>query len=169
MKPGAQDPWFCSPSSSSYRLMAQDSCLGAGYHIHTPSGKKSGQKLTFPLKTQVCPLTSYWPEGNHMVCLPPLSCLFPLFSIFVPPSVAKALGVTTVAAQAMKVYREHPIFSEVVSDQEAVAALEKFVGMYVLSPFETQPCWLRIMWLSVWHTKGCHSQFCLLSVCGTSH
>lgn len=75
-----------------------------------------------------------------MVCLPPLSCLFPLFSIFVPPSVAKALGVTTVAAQAMKVYREHPIFSEVVSDQEAVAALEKFVGMYVLSPFETQPC-----------------------------
>ncbi|XP_028019426.2 L-serine dehydratase/L-threonine deaminase isoform X2 [Balaenoptera acutorostrata] len=42
-------------------------------------------------------------------------------------SVAKALGVTTVTAQAMKVFQEHPIFSEVVSDQEAVAAVEKFV------------------------------------------
>ncbi|KAM4827653.1 L-serine dehydratase/L-threonine deaminase [Thomomys bottae] len=42
-------------------------------------------------------------------------------------SVAKALGVTTVGAQALKVFQEHPIFSEVVSDQEAVAAIEKFV------------------------------------------
>ncbi|XP_047617717.1 L-serine dehydratase/L-threonine deaminase [Phacochoerus africanus] len=42
-------------------------------------------------------------------------------------SVAKALGVTTVTAQAMKVFQEQPVFSEVVSDQEAVAALEKFV------------------------------------------
>lgn len=33
----------------------------------------------------------------------------------------------TVAAQTMKLFREHPIFSEVVSDQEAVAATEKFV------------------------------------------
>ncbi|XP_010961898.1 L-serine dehydratase/L-threonine deaminase [Camelus ferus] len=41
-------------------------------------------------------------------------------------SVAKALGVTTVAAQAMKVFQEQPILSEVVSDQEAVAAIEKF-------------------------------------------
>ncbi|XP_069848074.1 L-serine dehydratase/L-threonine deaminase [Dipodomys merriami] len=42
-------------------------------------------------------------------------------------SVAKALGVATVGAQALKVFQEHPIFSEVVSDQEAVAAIEKFV------------------------------------------
>ncbi|XP_005336898.2 L-serine dehydratase/L-threonine deaminase [Ictidomys tridecemlineatus] len=42
-------------------------------------------------------------------------------------SVAKALGVNTVSAQALKLFREHPIFSEVVSDQEAVAAIEKFV------------------------------------------
>lgn len=57
-----------------------------------------------------------------------------LCSLFLPPphplplSVAKALGVTTVTAQAMKVFQEQPVFSEVVSDQEAVAALEKFVG-----------------------------------------
>lgn len=46
-----------------------------------------------------------------------------------PPSVAKALCVKTVGAQALKLYQEHPIFSEVISDQEAVAAIEKFVGM----------------------------------------
>ncbi|XP_029426422.1 L-serine dehydratase/L-threonine deaminase isoform X2 [Nannospalax galili] len=42
-------------------------------------------------------------------------------------SVAKALGVNTVGAQALKLFHEHPIFSEVISDQEAVAAIEKFV------------------------------------------
>ncbi|XP_070483319.1 L-serine dehydratase/L-threonine deaminase isoform X5 [Equus przewalskii] len=42
-------------------------------------------------------------------------------------SVAKALGVKTVAAEALKLFREHPVFSEVVSDQEAVAAVEKFL------------------------------------------
>nr|XP_004668521.1 L-serine dehydratase/L-threonine deaminase [Jaculus jaculus] len=42
-------------------------------------------------------------------------------------SVAKALGVNTVGAQALKLFNEHPIFSEVISDQEAVAAIEKFV------------------------------------------
>uniref|UniRef100_A0A8D2JIC6 L-serine dehydratase/L-threonine deaminase n=1 Tax=Sciurus vulgaris TaxID=55149 RepID=A0A8D2JIC6_SCIVU len=42
-------------------------------------------------------------------------------------SVAKALGVCTVGAQALKLFQEHPIFSEVISDQEAVAAIEKFV------------------------------------------
>lgn len=47
-----------------------------------------------------------------------------------PPSVAKALCVRTVGAQALKLFQEHPIFSEVISDQEAVAAIEKFVGMY---------------------------------------
>lgn len=35
----------------------------------------------------------------------------------------------TVGAQTLKLYQEHPIFSEVISDQEAVAAIEKFVGM----------------------------------------
>ncbi|KAF5929268.1 L-serine dehydratase/L-threonine deaminase [Diceros bicornis minor] len=42
-------------------------------------------------------------------------------------SVAKALGVKTVGAQALKLFQEHPIFPEVISDQEAVAAIEKFV------------------------------------------
>lgn len=42
---------------------------------------------------------------------------------------AKALCVKTVGAQALKLFQEHPIFSEVISDQEAVAAIEKFVGM----------------------------------------
>ncbi|ELW63715.1 L-serine dehydratase/L-threonine deaminase [Tupaia chinensis] len=42
-------------------------------------------------------------------------------------SVATALSVKTVAAQTLKLFQEHPIFSEVVSDQEAVAAIEKFV------------------------------------------
>ncbi|XP_004611255.2 L-serine dehydratase/L-threonine deaminase [Sorex araneus] len=42
-------------------------------------------------------------------------------------SVAKALGVRTVGAQALKLFQEHPIFSEIVSDQEAVTAIEKFV------------------------------------------
>ncbi|XP_021488859.1 L-serine dehydratase/L-threonine deaminase isoform X1 [Meriones unguiculatus] len=42
-------------------------------------------------------------------------------------SVAKALGVNTVGAQTLKLFYEHPIFSEVISDQEAVAAIEKFV------------------------------------------
>lgn len=46
-----------------------------------------------------------------------------------PSSVAKALCVKTVGAQALKLFQEYPIFSEVVSDQEAVAAIEKFVGM----------------------------------------
>lgn len=42
-------------------------------------------------------------------------------------SVAKALGVKTVGAQALKLSQEHPIISEIISDQEAVTALEKFV------------------------------------------
>ncbi|XP_043861022.1 L-serine dehydratase/L-threonine deaminase [Dromiciops gliroides] len=42
-------------------------------------------------------------------------------------SVAKALGVNTVGARTLKLAQEHPIFSEVISDQEAVRALEKFV------------------------------------------
>ncbi|KAM4808607.1 L-serine dehydratase/L-threonine deaminase-like [Rhinophrynus dorsalis] len=41
-------------------------------------------------------------------------------------SVAKTLGAKTVGAQTLKVSQEHPVFSEVVSDQEAVMAIEKF-------------------------------------------
>lgn len=45
--------------------------------------------------------------------------------------------MNTVGAQALKLFNEHPIFSEVISDQEAVAAIEKFVGMYqgICSPY----------------------------------
>ncbi|KAM5199871.1 L-serine dehydratase/L-threonine deaminase [Hipposideros larvatus] len=42
-------------------------------------------------------------------------------------SVAKALCVKMVGAQALKLFKEHRIFSEVISDQEAVDAIEKFV------------------------------------------
>ncbi|OCU01655.1 hypothetical protein XELAEV_18007448mg [Xenopus laevis] len=41
-------------------------------------------------------------------------------------SVAKTLGAKTVGAQTLKVAQEHPVFSEVISDQEAVVAIEKF-------------------------------------------
>ncbi|KAM8917990.1 L-serine dehydratase/L-threonine deaminase [Lycaon pictus] len=50
-----------------------------------------------------------------------------LVSLSQVTSVAKALCVKTVGAQALKLFQEHPIFSEVISDQEAVAAIEKFV------------------------------------------
>lgn len=50
-----------------------------------------------------------------------------LVSLSQVTSVAKALCVKTVGAQALKLFQEHRIFSEVVSDQEAVAAIEKFV------------------------------------------
>lgn len=62
--------------------------------------------------------------------LPPVCPIPVLFSIPTSPSVAKALCVKTVGAQALKLFQEHPIFSEVISDQEAVAAIEKFVGMF---------------------------------------
>lgn len=44
--------------------------------------------------------------------------------------------MNTVGAQTLKLFYEHPIFSEVISDQEAVAAIEKFVGMFrgIFSP-----------------------------------
>ncbi|XP_029427438.1 L-serine dehydratase/L-threonine deaminase-like [Rhinatrema bivittatum] len=42
-------------------------------------------------------------------------------------SVAKTLGARTVGAQALKFAQEHPVFSEVITDQEAVIAIERFV------------------------------------------
>lgn len=47
-------------------------------------------------------------------------------------SVATTLGVAKVSAQTMKLSQEHPILSEVVTDQEAVKAVERFVGEYNL-------------------------------------
>lgn len=43
-------------------------------------------------------------------------------------SVAKTLGAKTVGAQTLKVALEHPVFSEVISDQDAVIAIERFLG-----------------------------------------
>lgn len=43
-------------------------------------------------------------------------------------SVAKTLGAKTVGAEALKLAQEYPVFSEVITDQEAVVAVEKFVG-----------------------------------------
>ncbi|KAJ6659114.1 hypothetical protein lerEdw1_019417 [Lerista edwardsae] len=42
-------------------------------------------------------------------------------------SVAKTLGVKTVGAEALKLAQEQALFSEVITDQEAVEAVEKFV------------------------------------------
>ncbi|XP_039628231.1 L-serine dehydratase/L-threonine deaminase-like [Polypterus senegalus] len=42
-------------------------------------------------------------------------------------SVAKTLGAKRVGAQTLKVAKEHPVFSEVVTDQDAVMAIERFV------------------------------------------
>ncbi|XP_063000043.1 L-serine dehydratase/L-threonine deaminase-like [Elgaria multicarinata webbii] len=42
-------------------------------------------------------------------------------------SVATTLGAATVAAEALKLAQEHPVFPVVVTDQEAVVAIEKFV------------------------------------------
>ncbi|KAM8960989.1 L-serine dehydratase/L-threonine deaminase-like [Pelodytes ibericus] len=42
-------------------------------------------------------------------------------------SVAKTLGAKTVGAQTLKLAQEHTVFSEVVTDQEAVIAIEHFV------------------------------------------
>lgn len=53
-----------------------------------------------------------------------------LYLVSLCPSVAKALGVNTVGAQTLKLFYEHPIVSEVISDQEAVTAIEKFVGTF---------------------------------------
>lgn len=45
-------------------------------------------------------------------------------------SVATTLGLTRVSAQTLKLVQEHAVFSEVVTDQEAVKAVERFVGAY---------------------------------------
>lgn len=93
-----------------------------------------------------CPWTPVPSPSHIQFCLslplysdlyfPPLSYLFPPFPFSMPrpPSMAKALCVRTVAAQALKLFQEHPIFSEVISDQEAVTAIEKFVGMCQVLP-----------------------------------
>ncbi|XP_075070021.1 L-serine dehydratase/L-threonine deaminase-like [Mixophyes fleayi] len=54
-------------------------------------------------------------EAGKLVTLPAIT------------SVAKTLGAKTVGAQTFKVAQEHPVFSEVISDQDAVAAIEKFL------------------------------------------
>ncbi|XP_053313082.1 L-serine dehydratase/L-threonine deaminase-like [Spea bombifrons] len=42
-------------------------------------------------------------------------------------SVAKTLGAKTVGAQTLKLSQEHPVYSEVITDQDAVTAIERFV------------------------------------------
>ncbi|CAI9568262.1 unnamed protein product [Staurois parvus] len=54
-------------------------------------------------------------EAGKLVTLPEIS------------SVAKTLGAKTVGAQTLKVAQEHPVFSEVISDQDAVMAIERFL------------------------------------------
>lgn len=47
---------------------------------------------------------------------------------FLLSSVATTLGLARVSAQTLKLANEHTIVSEVVSDQEAVKAVERFLG-----------------------------------------
>lgn len=54
-------------------------------------------------------------QAGKLVTLPEIS------------SVAKTLGAKTVGAQTLKVALEHPVFSEVISDQDAVIAIERFL------------------------------------------
>ncbi|XP_068127590.1 L-serine dehydratase/L-threonine deaminase [Hyperolius riggenbachi] len=54
-------------------------------------------------------------EAGKLVTLPEIT------------SVAKTLGAKTVGAQTLKVALEHPVFSEVISDLDAVMAIEKFL------------------------------------------
>ncbi|XP_034261927.1 L-serine dehydratase/L-threonine deaminase-like [Pantherophis guttatus] len=54
-------------------------------------------------------------EAGKLVTLPQIT------------SVATTLGVSIVAAETLKLAQEHPTFSVVVTDQEAVEAIEKFV------------------------------------------
>ncbi|XP_068617186.1 L-serine dehydratase/L-threonine deaminase-like [Brachionichthys hirsutus] len=54
-------------------------------------------------------------EAGELVTLPEIT------------SVAITLGVTRVSARSLELAKEHAVFSEVVTDQEAVRALEKFV------------------------------------------
>lgn len=58
------------------------------------------------------------------------------YNTYFPFSVATTLGVSVVAAETLKLAQEHPTLSVVVTDQEAVEAIEKFVGV----------------WYGTWHT-----------------
>ncbi|XP_037114699.1 L-serine dehydratase/L-threonine deaminase-like [Syngnathus acus] len=42
-------------------------------------------------------------------------------------SVATTLGLTRISAQTLKLVQEHKVFSEIITDQEAVKAVERFV------------------------------------------
>lgn len=82
-----------------------------------------------PIPVSMDPSSASLSHPPFCLSLPP-SCLCFLHSYFPRPllSVAKALCVKMVGAQALKLFKEHRIFSEVISDQEAVDAIEKFVG-----------------------------------------
>ncbi|CAF91636.1 unnamed protein product, partial [Tetraodon nigroviridis] len=54
-------------------------------------------------------------EAGELVTLPEIT------------SVATTLGLARVSAQTLKLVKEHAVFSEVVTDQEAVKAVERFV------------------------------------------
>lgn len=41
---------------------------------------------------------------------------------------ATTLGLARVSERTFALVQEHPVFSEVVTDQDAVAAVERFVG-----------------------------------------
>lgn len=60
-------------------------------------------------------------QGSDVSALPSSPCPSPY-------SVAKSLGAKTVAARTLECAKECEILSEVVEDQEAVKAVQRFLG-----------------------------------------
>lgn len=82
---------------------------------------KAGELVTLPEITRYFN-KSRWPFWTLFYLFQGRAC-----AIFLS-SVATTLGLTRVSTQTMKLVKEHTVYSEVVTDQEAVKAVERFVG-----------------------------------------
>ncbi|ETE62976.1 L-serine dehydratase/L-threonine deaminase, partial [Ophiophagus hannah] len=77
-------------------------------------------------------------------------------------SVATTLGVSVVAAETLKLAQEHPTLSVVITDQEAVEAIEKFVvaSQFNGPRFTDDAELMGITFLfSAWHFSGLNARF----------
>lgn len=83
---------------------------------------KAGELVTLPK------ITRQEMQNYFRVLVRKLDSKSPQLVPPLPFSVATTLGLTRVSAQTLKLVNEHAVFSEVVSDQEAVKAVERFVG-----------------------------------------
>lgn len=83
---------------------------------------KAGKLVTLPAITRYVTL--------HRSMTPLKELPVSLTNLFLLSSVATTLGLTRVSAQTLKLVEEHTVFSETVTDQEAVKAVEHFVGEF---------------------------------------